>query len=76
VILHRKHSFSLGLNTTVLQAGIYTIKANEMENTQKCHTGKNTYILSDSQAVINALDNFKTNSKLARDLHQSKVKLA
>jgi ribonuclease HI len=39
------------------------------------NTGRNTYIISDSQAAIKALESF-TNSKLAWDCHQSLVKLA
>jgi ribonuclease HI len=39
------------------------------------NTGRNIYILSDSQAAIKALDSFKINSKLVWDCHQSLVKL-
>ena len=40
------------------------------------NTGRNIYILSDSQAAIKALHSFMINSKLAWDCHQSLVKLA
>jgi hypothetical protein len=74
--LRRWQSFSLGLHTTVFQAEIYTIKACIMENTEKGYTGRNIYILSDSQAAIKALDSLRINSKLVWDCHQSLVKLA
>jgi hypothetical protein len=70
------HSFSLGLHSTVFQAEIYAIKACIMENIEKGYTGRNIYILSDSQAAIKALDSFQINSKLVWDCHQSLVKLA
>jgi hypothetical protein len=60
----RKHSFILGLHTMVFQAEIYDIKACIMENIEKGKTGRNIYILSDSQAAIKALDSFQVNSKL------------
>jgi hypothetical protein len=47
-----------------------------MENIEKGYTGRNIYILSDSQVAINALDSFQINSKLVWDCHQSLVKLA
>jgi hypothetical protein len=47
-----------------------------MENIEKSYTGRNIYILADSQAAIKALDNFHINSKLVRGFHQSLVKLA
>jgi hypothetical protein len=47
-----------------------------MENIEKGYTGRNIYILSDSQAAIKALDSFQINSKLVWDCHQSLVKLA
>jgi ribonuclease HI len=47
-----------------------------MENIQKGYTGRNIYILSDSQAAIKTLDNFQITSKLVWDCHQSLVKLA
>jgi ribonuclease HI len=47
-----------------------------MENIEKGYTGRNFYILSDSQAAIKALDSFQINSKLVWDCHQSLVKLA
>jgi hypothetical protein len=74
--LRRGHSFSVGLHTTVLQAEIYVIKVCIMENIVKGYTGRNIYILSDSQAAIKALDSFQINSNLVWDCHQSVVKLA
>jgi hypothetical protein len=50
--LRRGHSFSLGLHTTLFQAEMYIIKACIMENVEKGYTGRNIYILSDSQAAI------------------------
>jgi ribonuclease HI len=47
-----------------------------MENTEKGHTGRKIYILSDNQAAIKALDNFQIISKLVWDYHQPLVKLA
>jgi ribonuclease HI len=66
----------LGLHTTVFQAEIYTIKACIMENIEKGYKGRNIYILSDSQAAIQALNNFQINSKLVWDCHQSLMRLA
>jgi hypothetical protein len=40
-----------------------------MENTEKGYTGRNIYILSDSQAAIKDLDSFQINSKLVWDCH-------
>jgi RNase H. len=60
----RWHSFSLGLHTTIFVAEICTIKACIMENIEKGYTGKNIYILSDSQAAIKALESFQMNLKL------------
>jgi ribonuclease HI len=72
----RGHSFSLGLHTMVLQAEMYAIKACIMENTEMGYTGRNIYILSDSQTAIKALDSFQINSKFVSDCHQSLVKLS
>jgi ribonuclease HI len=72
----RGHSFSLGFHTTVFQAEIYAFKACIMENIQKGYTGRNIYILSDSQAAIKTPDSFQINSKVVWDCHQSLVKLA
>jgi hypothetical protein len=47
-----------------------------VEDMEKGYTGRNIYILSDSQAAIKALDSFQINSKLVWDCHQSLVKLA
>jgi ribonuclease HI len=40
------------------------------------YTGRNMYILSDSQAAIKALDSFQIYFKLVWDCHQYLVKLA
>jgi predicted transcriptional regulator len=72
----RGHSFSLRLYTAVLQAEMYAVKACIMENIEKGHTGRNIYILSDSQAAIKALGSFQINSRLVWDCYQSLVKLA
>jgi hypothetical protein len=58
----------------VFQAEIYIIKAGIM-NIEKSYTGKNIYILSNSQAAIKALECFHINSKLVWDCHESLVKL-
>ena len=58
----------------VFQAEIYAIKACIMGNTEKGNTGRNIYILSDSQAAIKALDSFHINSKLCWDCHQCLVR--
>ena len=47
-----------------------------MENTEKGYTGRNIYILFDSQAAIKALYSLQINSKLVWDCHHSLVKLA
>jgi hypothetical protein len=47
-----------------------------MENVEKGYTDRNTYIPSDSQAAIKALDNFQINSLSVWNRHQSTVKLA
>jgi hypothetical protein len=60
----------------VIQAEIYTIKACIMENIVKGYTGRNVYIISDSQAAIKALDSFQINSKLVWDCYQYLVKFA
>jgi hypothetical protein len=54
----RGHSF---------QAEIHAIKAHIMENIEKGYTGRNIYILSDSQTAIKALDSFQINSKSVWD---------
>jgi hypothetical protein len=46
-----------------------------MEDIEEGYIGRNIYTLSDSQAVIKALDNFKINSQLVWDCHQSLKKL-
>jgi hypothetical protein len=47
-----------------------------MENTENGYTGRNIYILSDSQAAIKTLDSLQINSKLVWECQQSLVKLA
>ena len=47
-----------------------------MENTEKSYKSRNMYILSDSQAAIKELKNFKANSEQMWDCHQSLVRLA
>jgi len=47
-----------------------------MENVGKVYTGRNIWILSDSQATIEALDSFWINSKFVWYCHQSLVKQA
>jgi ribonuclease HI len=54
----------------------YDIKACIMENIEKGYKGRNIYILSDSQAAIKVLNNFKINSILVWDCHQSLMRLA
>jgi hypothetical protein len=43
--LRRGHCFSLGLHTTVFQAGIYATKSCLTGNKEKSWTGRNSYIL-------------------------------
>jgi ribonuclease HI len=71
-----RHSFSLGLHTTIFQAEKYVTKACVTENTEKGYKGRNIYTLSDSQAAIKALYSFWINSELVLGCHQSLVKLA
>ena len=59
----------------VFQAEIYAINACIMENTEKGYNDRNIYIFLDIQAAIRALNNFRINSKLVRDCHQSLMKL-
>ena len=46
------------------------------ENTEEGNTGRNIYILSNSQVVIKALDSFQKNSTSVSAYHQFRVKLA
>jgi ribonuclease HI len=57
------------------QAEIYAIKACVMENTEESYTGRNSYIISESQAAIKGRDNFHINSDLVWDCYQSLMKL-
>jgi hypothetical protein len=50
--LKKGHSFSSGFLTTVCQAELYVINACIVENIEKGYTGRNIYILSDSQAAL------------------------
>ena len=61
--LKREHTFILGLHIMVFQAEIYDIMACIMENIEMGYKDRNTYIISDSQAAIKAL-NFQKNSQL------------
>jgi hypothetical protein len=56
---------------TVFQAEMYAIKACTDENIDKNYKNRNIYILSDSQAAIQALDKYQITSKLVWDCHQS-----
>jgi ribonuclease HI len=69
-------SFSLGQYTTVFQAEVYAIKARAIENLYRNYINRNIYILSDSQAAIEALDGHQITSKLIWDCHQSLTQLA
>jgi ribonuclease HI len=72
----RKLSFSLGKYITVFQAEVYAIKTCAVENIDRDYRNRNIYILSDSQAAINALGKYQITSKLAWDCHQSLTQLA
>jgi hypothetical protein len=61
---------------TVFQAEVYAIKAWAVENIKKGYWRRNIYILFDSQAVITVLDNYRVNSELVWDCHQSLMKQA
>jgi ribonuclease HI len=68
-------SFSLGQHTTEFQAEVYAIKACADENIDRNSKNRNIYILSDSQAAIQAFDKYKITSKLVWDCHQSLMQL-
>jgi len=72
----RGQNFILGIHSTKFETEICTVKACIMEKIENGYTGKNIYILSDSQAAIKFLDSFQINSKLVWDCHQLLVKLA
>jgi hypothetical protein len=72
----RGHSFNFGPHNTVFQDEIYAIKVRVMEKIENGHTGRNIYILSNSQAAIKAPEIVQINSKLVWDCQQSLVKLA
>jgi hypothetical protein len=44
-----------------IPAELYIIKGCVMENTEKGYTGRNIYILFDSQAAVKSLDSFQIN---------------
>ena len=67
--LRKGSSFSLVLHTTAFHTEIDAVKAHVMNNTEMDYTGRNMYILSDSQAAIQAHDSFQINSKLVWDCH-------
>jgi hypothetical protein len=73
----RKVTFSLGQHTTVFQAEVYAIKACMVENLDRNYRNRNRniYIFSERQAAIEALGNYKINSGLAWDCHQSLMQL-
>jgi hypothetical protein len=50
----RRHSFSLGSHTIVVQAEIHAIKPCIIKNIEKSYTGRNNSVLSDSQTAINS----------------------
>jgi ribonuclease HI len=54
----------------------YAIKACIMENIEKIYTGRNIYILFDSQIAVKVLYSFQINHKSVWDCYQSLVKLA
>ena len=68
------NNFSLGLNTTVFQAG-YVIKACIVKDIVKGYTDRNICFLSKSQVALKGLESFQTNSKLFWDDRQSLMKL-
>jgi hypothetical protein len=59
--VHNRHSFTLGLHTTVFQAEIFATKACIMVDTEKGYTCTNIRILFVSQIAINALDSLQIN---------------
>jgi hypothetical protein len=52
-------AFTLGLHTTVFPTKRYANKACIMENTEESYTGRNIYILPDTQGAMKALDSFQ-----------------
>jgi hypothetical protein len=62
--------------TVFYQAEVYAIKACAVDNLDRNYKNRNTYILSESQAAIKALDKHQTTSKLVWDCHQSLIQLA
>jgi hypothetical protein len=63
----RGSALILGQYATVFQADVYAIMACVVEDIKSGYWKISIYILSDSQAVIKALDNCKINSKLVWD---------
>jgi hypothetical protein len=72
----RGSALILGQYATVFQADVYAIMACVVEDIKIGYWKISIYILSDSQAVIKALDNCKINSKLVWDCNQSLMLLA
>jgi hypothetical protein len=60
----RRLIFRLGQYTTIFQADLYAIKAGTDEHIDRNEKNRNIYILSDSQAAIQALDKYQITSKL------------
>jgi hypothetical protein len=60
--MRKKFSFSLWQYTTALQAEVHAIKACVVENIKRGYLKRNIYFLSDSNASIKVLDNYKINS--------------
>jgi ribonuclease HI len=72
----RKLSFSLRQYITVFRAEVYAFMAYAIENLDRNYKNRNTYILSDSQAAIKALDKHQITSKLVCYCHKSLTQLA
>jgi hypothetical protein len=68
--------YFLGQHTTGFQAEVYAIKACIMANLDRNYRNRNIYILSDSQAALEALDKHQINSKLIWNCHQILMELA
>jgi hypothetical protein len=57
----RGHSCSLGLHNTVFQAEIYVVKACIVDYTENGYTGRNIYILSESEIMMEEMSILKSN---------------
>jgi hypothetical protein len=62
------------MDNTLLQAEVYAINACILFNSDRGYKNRNTYILSDSQAAIKALDNYQFNFKLVTDCNRPFIK--